>query len=1246
VQHGGMSLGHAGREATTTPAPAATNGTGPDAAGPDAARPDAARPDAAGPDAADDAALTSGAEALAGRLLADADAGRGRRERAQGRRIARMLEDPDGLEFILALTDEVLRIRDPRRAARHLRQLVGCVRPGFLGRVDAALLTVGVAAAGLLPRVVMPLVRQRVRAELAGFVIAAEDRPLGRHIARREAQGTRLNLNVLGEAVLGEEEAGHRLDAVLALLARPDVDYVSVKVSAVSSQINVVAFDAEVERIAGRVRRLYDAAMAGGRARFVNLDMEEYRDLALTVAVFRRVLDEEPYAALDAGVVLQAYIPDSLGVLTDLAAWARDRHSRTGGRIKIRIVKGANLAMERVEAELAGWPQAPFATKAEVDANYKRMLDVALDPANAGALRVGVATHNLFEAAWALTVARHRGVEKMVEMEMLEGMAPALAAAVHHEAGGLLLYAPIARTADSESVIAYLVRRFDENTSPDNFLRNQFSLRVGSPTWAAERDRFTASVAARHHPAAATNRVQDRRRQDRQRQDHQRPGDAATAFANAANAAAPSANAANTANTAAPFANAADTDWSLAANRAWIDGHLADLDRLPIGVPGPGGLPVVPLVVAGTERTTGPTVEGIDVGRPDTAGPAYHWVRADPGVVDEAVAAARVAGQAWRARPAAERRRALLDVAEALEADRGRLIALMTRDAGKTVAEADPEVSEAVDFARYYAEGSTGIEQLVAGGAAFTPYGTVAVIPPWNFPLAIPAGGILAALAAGNAVILKPAPETVATAWALATSAWRAGIPRDLLQLVSCADDEAGHRLVTHPGVDAVILTGSWDTARLFLGWRPGLRIHAETSGKNAVVVTATADLDTAVADLVRSAFGHAGQKCSAASLGIVEASVYDDPAFRRQLADAVRSLRPGPGEDLSTTMGPLIRTPDGPLHDALHRLGAGETWLVEPHQVGDNPRLWTPGVKLGVAPGSSFHLTECFGPVLGLMRAVDLEQAVAWQNQPAYGLTAGLQSLDPAEIARWRDSVQAGNLYVNRHITGAVVRRQPFGGWKRSVVGPGHKAGGPHYVSSLGTWATPDPARLPEPEEFARRVAATVAGDLAPADPSGLASEANVLRVRPLRSVMLRAGGDVPDAEVALALAAARAVGVAVTLSSPTARPDLDGTWVSGGGVTIEDEDALVARLGRLRPDKVRLLGAGSDTFRLAAHDAGIWLDDVGLVAHPLLEALRWAREQALSETRHRHGDLTGRHAWPQDARFGRWIAPGGAER
>ncbi|MGH8919966.1 MAG: proline dehydrogenase family protein, partial [Actinomycetes bacterium] len=356
--------------------------------------------------------------------------------------------------------------------------------PSFLGRADRLALRAGAALAEAIPGVVLALVRQRVRAEFAGVVQPAEDRAFARHARRRRRQGIRLNVNVLGEAILGDEEAGRRLDAVLAQLERPDVDYVSVKISSICAQLNVIAFDHEVDRFASRLRVLYDAALAHDPPKFVNLDMEEYADLGLTLAVFRRVLEEGAYAGLDAGVVLQAYVPDSLPALVELCAWARERRRRGGGRTKIRIVKGANLAMEQVEAELAVWPQAPFDTKAEVDAHYKRMLDVLLDPANAGAVSVGVASHNLFEVAWALAcreqaAAGEPGVIDRVEIEMLEGMAPATALAVRQVAGQMLLYAPIARRDDSESVIAYLVRRFDENTGPENFLRHQFGMTLG-----------------------------------------------------------------------------------------------------------------------------------------------------------------------------------------------------------------------------------------------------------------------------------------------------------------------------------------------------------------------------------------------------------------------------------------------------------------------------------------------------------------------------------------------------------------------------------------------------------------------------------------------------------------------------------------------------------------------------------------------------------------------------------------------
>jgi RHH-type proline utilization regulon transcriptional repressor/proline dehydrogenase/delta 1-pyrroline-5-carboxylate dehydrogenase len=1132
----------------------------------------------AGPVTGDDAELARRAEALATRLLERAVERRGWREQVQGRRIARLLDDPDGLAFVLALTDEVLRIRDRRRAARHLRSLVAPA-PAFLGPLDRRLLGVGAGLAERLPHLVMPLVGARVRAELAGFVLPAERRPLRRRIARRQAAGTRINVNLLGEAVLGDDEASRRLAQILELLDRPEVDHVSVKITAVCAQLHPVAFDHEVERIARPLRALYDAALAHRPAKFVNLDMEEQRDLDLTVAAFRRVLDEDRYAGLDAGIVLQAYLPDSLGVLRDLADWARERHRCHGGATRVRIVKGANLAMEAVEAEIAGWPQAPFTSKAEVDAAYKRMLDVALDPANRAALRIGVASHNLFEVAWALTLSDARGVREMVEPEMLEGMAPSMAAAVREEAGGLLLYAPVAHRGDDESVIAYLVRRFDENTGPDNFLRHQFSLRPGSPGWAAERDRFVAAVAARRRTPPPTRRTQDRSVEGWR----DRPPPAG-------------------------FRNEPDTDLSVAANRRWVARHLRPFDEL--------GVDLVPAVVAGRTVTAGATEEGRDPAAPDRV--AYRWVRAGTALVDEAVATARTAGPRWAATGPGERCRVLEGAADALAAARGRLLGVMAADGGKTVAEADPEISEAIDMARWYGRCALGLD--APGSARFHPYGTVAVVPPWNFPVAIPAGGVLAALAAGNAVILKPAPETVATAWAVAEACWAGGVDRQVLQFVPCADDDAGRRLVTHPDVDAVVLTGSWDTARAFLGWRPGLRLHAETSGKNALVITAAADLDAAVADLVRSAFGHAGQKCSAASLAIVESPVYDDDRFRRQLADAVRTLRPGPGWDTATTMGPLIRPPEDPLARALTRLDPGESWLVAPRRLG--PQLWSPGVKLGVRPGSPFHLTECFGPVLGLMRAADLDQAIAWQNRSPFGLTAGLHSLDPAEVARWRERVEAGNLYVNRHITGAVVRRQPFGGWKRSVVGPGAKAGGPHYVASLGTWtATFDGGAA----AFADAVRNAWAGDLRPSDPTGLAAEANVLRYRPLPRVLVRAGVGAGDRDVALALAAARATGVAVEVSSAVPRPEV-------GAHTVEDEAALAARLGDVRVDKLRFLDRPGDALRLAAHDAGLWVDDLAVVAAPRIEALRWAREQALSETRHRHGDLTGRHKGPLD--------------
>ena len=480
--------------------------------------------------------------------------------------------------------------------------------------------------------------------------------------------------------------------------------------------------------------------------------------------------------------------------------------------------------------------------------------------------------------------------------------------------------------------------------------------------------------------------------------------------------------------------------------------------------------------------------------------------------------------------------------------------------------------------------------------------GTVVITPPWNFPYAIPAGGVLAALIAGNTVVLKPAPEVRRLSAHLASQLWEAGVPRDVLQFYPCEDDANGRSLLTDARTAAVVLTGAWETARLFLEWKPAMQLFAETSGKNSIIVTAQADRDLAVKDIVRSAFGHAGQKCSAASLAILQDEVYDDPAFLRQLRDAAHSLTCGPATDPASAVTPLMREATGPLLRALTTLDPGESWLLTPQQSPADPCLWSPGIKLGVQPGSWFHQTECFGPVLGLMRARDLPEAIALQNDTPYGLTAGIHTLDTTEISEWRHRVQAGNLYINRPITGAIVQRHPFGGWKRSCIGPGAKAGGPDYVLLFTRITASSPAMQ---DDFASAWSHYFSRET---DPTGLRAESNTLRYRPVPCVILRLEQP-DDAAISLAKQAALVCGVRLEISL--------GSEESGA--------ALAARLPALNASGgfLRTVEAPSDTLLSAARNAGLNWISAPLIPQGRLELPRWLRQQSISETMHRYGNV-----------------------
>jgi RHH-type proline utilization regulon transcriptional repressor/proline dehydrogenase/delta 1-pyrroline-5-carboxylate dehydrogenase len=1094
-----------------------------------------------------------------------------RSERSTAEQLGTLLADEHGLDFAMGFVDRVMRAESDAVAAAALRRVVRASDEGaaFLGRIDRALLGVGALLAPVLPAVVVPLARRRLRQLVGHMVVDATPRDLAPQLARaREAVDGQLNVNLLGEAVLGSAEARRRRDTTVALVAREDVDYVSVKLSSIAAQIMVWDLEATADRIAEELRPLYRAAMASVPATFVNLDVEEYRDLDLTIEVFTRVLAEDEFLPLQAGIVLQAYLPDAHGALERLLAFAAERRDRGGADIRIRLVKGANLSMERVEAELRGWEQAPYTTKHATDANYKRCVDTALHAERLLGARIGLASHNLLDVAWALELARVRGVADRLDVEMLQGMAPGSARTVRAETGGLRLYTPVVDPGDFDVAISYLVRRLEEVASPDNFLRSLLAMTEDPTLFDSEVERFRAALAARDDVPVGPRRTQDRRDP----------------------AADPSAMRTGS---SVVFVNEPDTDPALRVNREWA--------RAVVSAPA-----VAPRAAVVT----------------------------DVAAVDRVVAAAVAAGERWRAVPAAARRDALRKVADALAARRGELITAMLHEGGKTIGEADPEVSELIDFARYYADRTLDLERV--DGAVFSPHRLVLVVPPWNFPVAIPGGGPLAALAAGSAAILKPAPETPRCAEIVCEAAWEAGIDPDLLAFLRVPDDATGQHLVTHPDVDAVVLTGSFETAQLFRSWRPDLRLLAETSGKNALIVTPSADLDLAVADLVRSAFGHAGQKCSAASLAILVGDVATSRRFLDQLVDATTTLATGPAADLSTQLNRLIGPPRGPLEHHLEHLDEGESWLVPPRCVDASIHLWTPGIKTGVRPGSHFHTHECFGPVLGIMVAADLDEAIDLQNGTGYGLTGGIHSLDADEVEHWLERVEVGNAYVNRHITGAIVQRQPFGGWKRSAVGPGAKAGGPAYVATLGTWAdASDVAALDDDAWLARaveddsRAAEHYAREH---DATGLNVEANILRHRRHEAVVVRCARGSSVRDVARVLAAARAAGTPVSVSAaPDAGVVADDVVaaarrvdVHAPGIIIEDSVAAAERVPSLGQVVVRALGVPEGAVQIACDEHGVRIDGAPVVMSGRVEVGRLLREQAISRTLHRYGRVT----------------------
>jgi RHH-type proline utilization regulon transcriptional repressor/proline dehydrogenase/delta 1-pyrroline-5-carboxylate dehydrogenase len=1164
-------------------------------------------------------------------------------ERRQQAEMDRMLQHPEDKATLAMLTDQAFRPQTPRRVVDqfiHILKSQGI--PRFFHPLQQAMLKGFQTFGGLAPWIAVPAAKAQMRRQTAAVILPAEPDSLLPHLRARHAEGVRMNVNFLGEAILGEKEARRRLLLNLQGLQSPEVEVISIKISTIYSQISALARDHTVAVLCDRLELLYRTAAHltftrpdGGTApKFVYLDMEEYRDMDLTAEAFMRTLERPGLEKVAAGIVLQAYVPDSFGYQKRLCQWARGRVSAGGAPVTLRIVKGANMESERCEASQKGWPQAPYMTKLETDGNFHRMVREAMKPENIAAVHVGIASHNLFDLAFALGLAADSGVLDRVQFEMLEGMANPQRRALFELTRNLLLYAPVCHKEDFINAIGYLIRRLDENTGPENFLRYAFRITSGSPEWQRLEEKFVAAAAAAEKVSASPRRTQNR----------QLPPPAAAVARGWQH-----------------LENEPDTDFSLPHNSDWAK-HL-----VAAWAPRQGSAAAeIPLVIAGEEIRDGRTVrECLDPSRPGVIVGRYRQATAED--VDRAVACAAADPAGWRKLDPAARFERLGRVADELRRARADLMGAAVADGGKTLPESDPEVSEAIDFVEFYRANARWWQEMPSLRAR--PKGVVAVVSPWNFPIAIPCGGVAAALAAGNTVILKPASDAVLVAWELCRCFWRSGVSRSTLQFLPCSGGREGQRLVNHRGVDAVILTGGTETALAMLRDKPSMNLTAETGGKNAIVVTAMSDRDQAVKHVIHSAFSHAGQKCSATSLLLLEAEVYDDPKFKHALCDAVESMTVGSAWDLKTKIGPLIRPPSGDLDNALKVLDRGESWAVLPRRLENNPNLWSPGVKYGVRPGSTTHVTEFFGPLLGVMRFDTLAEAINLVNQTGYGLTSGLQSLDDREQRQWLAGIRAGNLYINRTTVGAVVLRQPFGGMGRSAFGPGIKAGGPNYVAEFMDLADSEAAtgknaaaerpgdprlaelfdqlrgygegQSPLPVEDLNRLLAALGSQARnyreefgqQHDHFRLVGQDNFRRYLPVGELRVRIHPADTAFEVLARVCAARTAGCHITISTPPGyqSPVLEFLralvvpWAGAAEFVEETDDALAAVVGNRRTGRVRF--AGSDrvpaVVQQAAGASGGYLAAQPVLVEGRVELLWYVQEQSISFDYHRYGNL-----------------------
>jgi RHH-type proline utilization regulon transcriptional repressor/proline dehydrogenase/delta 1-pyrroline-5-carboxylate dehydrogenase len=922
---------------------------------------------------------------------------------------------------------QMFRFVDVLASLRHSRDIVQHLNEYFADMKNGSVpfLQSGIKAARIFPWLTAPILRWNVSGMARQFIAGRDASDVMKTLRKRRREKIGFTVDLLGEAVVSEEEANEYASRCLDLLEGlatqtrgwsdplgkntelfPVVN-VSVKISALYSQMNPADPEEAIAHLAPKLRPILRRARELGA--FVNFDMESYAHKNATLELFRTLFSESEFRDWPhAGIVIQAYLRDAERDLRELIEWGRAR----GTRFTVRLVKGAYWDYEKIKAAQNGWRVPVFLQKPESDANFEICTRILLE--NESIVTSAFGSHNVRSIAHAQAYAQQLGIDKSrMEFQLLYGMAGPIKRALVEMGYRVREYCPVGELLPGMS---YLVRRLLENTSNEGFLKAKFSDKA-SPEQLLRDPR--SLIGRQIRPASPMPATPGRNGQSLDAP----PGDT--------------------------YENAPLVNYVHTKSRDRMRTALREV-RETLGRK-------YPIVINGQRIWTDNFIDSINPTSPNQVVGAVAEATIEH--AEQAVVAAKEAFKHW-CRVSVEHRAQLLEkVAAIMDRRRFELSALEVFEVGKAWAEADGDIREAIDFLLFYAQqmrirGLPRLTQHVPGEESYQHYwprGVALVIAPWNFPIAILTGMTSAALVTGNTVIMKAAEQSAVCGAMLMEMFEEAGVPPGVLNYLPGKGRIIGQHLVDHKDVHMIAFTGSREVGlRIYKsagetreGQEELKRVVCEMGGKNAVIVDSDADLDEAIVDTIYSAFGYQGQKCSACSRLIVLEDNYDRVVKR--LVEAAASLRVGNPEDPGIMVGPVID--ETAYRRMLETIEAGkqEATLAFQGQAPPEGFFIPPTIFTNVKPHMRLSCEEIFGPVLSVLKARDLDEAIRLANDTDYALTAGFFSRSPANIERVKAELVAGNVYINRSCTGAVVGRHPFGGFKMS--GGGTKAGGGDYL-------------------------------------------------------------------------------------------------------------------------------------------------------------------------------------------------------